>query len=871
MIAGRQGARARDARRREVRRVWQTVGSATRMAGSWLAGLTSCAAVAWAAPPAPPVDYVRDVRPILQQACVRCHGPEKHQASLRLDARGGILQGGDSGPAVVPGDSELSILVRAIRGADDVSRMPPETESRQLTPRELDLLEAWVAQGAQGPQEGPLVQHRRSSDHWSFQPIVCPPLPATPRDEWARNPLDHFIAAGHESQGLAPAPEADRVTLIRRLYLDLVGVTPAPEEVDQFLADARPDAYERLVERLLASPQFGERAARRWLDLARYADSNGFTRDMPREIWPYRDWVIRAFNANMPFDQFTIEQLAGDLLPDTNLSQLVATGFHRNTLFNEEGGTDPEQFRVERTVDRVNTTSTALLGLTIGCAQCHDHKYDPVTQREFFQLYAFFNNADEPQVDVPSPRQIAADEPRRYESLQRQIAELEREFTPHREELERAEQAWEMQLTEDEKKQLPFQVLNAINLARAERTAELNRHLYDYFQALVPTRHQFPLLEEIYQLRQKLPQFATTMVIRERAEPRVTQVQIRGDFLRTGARVYPTTPDVLPPLAARGEIADRLDLARWLVASDNPLTPRVTVNRLWLQLFGRGLVETENDFGLQGTPPSHPQLLDWLAHRFVASGWDVKGLYRLLVTSATYRQASAVDPRRLAQDPANVWYARQSRLRLDAEIIRDSGLSASGLLTSVIGGESVYPPQPEGVFDFTQDKKPWPTASGADRFRRGMYTYLWRSSPYPAMTVFDFPDANTACTRRLRSNTPLQSLTLANDPVVLELARALAERSLRQEPASDSERIGYLFRCCLVRTPQPAELTRLGEYFTAQRAYYVAAPDAARELLTPASGDVPPQEVDAALCGEQAAWVALARVLLNLDEFVTRE
>jgi hypothetical protein len=832
----------------------------------WWAGLLVISGWGWAAPPAAPVDYQQEVRPVLDRYCVRCHGPQKQQANLRLDARQAILKGGISGPAIIPGDPASSALLRAVGRQDDqFAAMPPDGEPLPGR-REIDILVAWVAQGAEGPDEElpPAVAPKPS--HWAFQPIQHPPVPKV-ESSWVRSPVDCFILVKLHEHQLIPAPEADRTTLLRRVYLDLVGVLPSVEEIDEFLADDRPDAYERVVDRLLASPHYGERWARRWLDLARYADSNGYTRDMPREIWPYRDWVIHALNQNMPFDQFVIEQLAGDLLPSATLAQRVATGFHRNTLFNEEGGTDPEQFRVERTVDRVNTTGTVFLGLTLACAQCHDHKYDPISQREYYEFFAFFNNVDEPKIDVPTAEQIAAGEPQRRQELLAQIAQLEDQLKSSQEELEKAEIEWETKLTEEEKQKLPFQVLNAIQLARQDRTPELNRHLYEYFKRLPETRSKFPVLEEIEVLRRQLPQFSTTLVVQERLQRRETRVHIRGDFLRPGAPVTPGVPAVLPPLTPRRQVADRLDLARWLVHPQNPLTARVTVNRIWQDFFGRGLVETENDFGVQGSPPSHPELLDWLARQF-QQDWDLKRLHRQLVTSAVYRQASCQCGEAVLRDPRNVWLSRQSRLRVDAEVIRDAALSASGLWTRKIGGPSVYPPQPDGVFDFTQDKKPWPTATGADRYRRAMYTYLWRSSPYPALVVFDFPDANATCTRRVRSNTPLQSLALANDILMLECARALARNVLDDRVhVSDDVYVDEIFRRCLIRKPTQAERQRLLDYFRMQVDFFQKELDAACQFV----GLTETTTLPATDVARWAAMTSVARVMFNLDEFITRE
>jgi hypothetical protein len=837
-----------------------------------------------------PIDFVRQIKPVLIEYCGNCHGAEDHQAGLRLDSAAGIREGGDRGAVVVPGQPEASRLLAVLVGSEDEPVMPPEGEPRP-SPEQIELLKQWILAGAELPADDVAAEARRKhEDHWSLQPVRRPPLPAWPSqdqapadDHHSQHPIDRFIAEKQRERGLTAAPPADRFTLIRRLSLDLTGLPPTIEEVDDFIQDPRPDAYQRLVERLLASPHYGERWGRLWLDLARYADSNGYTRDMPREIWKYREWVVESLNRNLPFDQYVIEQLAGDLLDNPTWDQLVATGFHRNTLFNEEGGTDPEQFRVERTVDRVNTTGTVFLGLSIGCAQCHDHKYDPISQREYYQLYAFFNNADEPDLDVPTARQVEEGAVERRTEIRQRIARLREEFAPQQDEFEQFEIAWEQGLTEEQKQQLPFQVLNAINLPRSERTEALNGHLYRYFATLPVVRQQFPLLDQIYQLEQAEPKFASTMILRERETPRETYLQVRGDFLQPGVRVSSNTPRVLPDIVPRGNVADRLDLARWLVSPRQPLTPRVTVNRLWQQYFGQGLVETENDFGTQGAPPTHPELLDWLAAEFVDSGWDLKRLHRLIVTSATYQQGSAVPAAVRQADPRNLWLARQSRLRLDAELLRDTALAAGRLLTYQLGGPSVYPPQPEGVFEFTQDKKPWPTAEGADRWRRAMYTYLWRSSPYPALAVFDFPDANVTCTRRTRANTPLQSLTLANDATFVEFAQGLAVRALGEpldsDPAhgttghsaedADVRRLERMFRWVLTRPPERSELSRLWELLQGQRDHFRKNPEAA-PLVAGTGGLEPGRESDGERI-ELAAWVGVARVLLNVDEFVTRE
>jgi hypothetical protein len=586
---------------------------------------------------------------------------------------------------------------------------------------------------------------------------------------WLRNEIDAFVFERLDREKLTPSPEASRHILIRRVYLDVLGLPPTPAQVDEFVADQSHDAYEKMVDRALASPHYGERWGRHWLDQARYADTNGYSVDADRSMWPYRDWVIQALNDDMPFDQFTIEQLAGDLLPNPSQAQLVATGFHRNTLINQEGGTDDEQFRVEAVVDRVNTTGAVWLGLTIACAQCHAHKFDPITQREYYELFAFFNNCED------------------------------------------------------------------INSAPPElETGGVK-----------------------------------TMILRELKSPRETHVLTRGDFLRKAELVSPGTPAVLPPVADLDTLSPeeatspktRLDLARWLVSPKNPLTSRVTVNRVWAQYFGRGLVETEHDFGLQGTPPTHPELLDWLAVQFMEQNWSMKQLHRLILNSATYRQSSHHREELAEVDPMNKLLGRQVRLRVDAEIVRDLGLAVSGLLHDKIGGPSVYPPQPADVYAFTQVPRPWPTSTGPDRYRRGMYTFFVRSAPYPMLTTFDSPVFNATCTFRQRSNTPLQALTMANDETIVEIARALGKR-IHEHAGSDADRLRYAFNLCFSRPAEAYELERLEKYAAQQRQEYTLQPDAARQF----AGESAVEPVV-----EAAAWTSVARVLLNLDEFITRE
>jgi Protein of unknown function (DUF1553)/Protein of unknown function (DUF1549)/Planctomycete cytochrome C len=703
-------------------------------------------------------DFTRDVQPILERHCISCHGPVKARAGLRIDSATALHKGGDSGPAVVPGKSGESRLLLAVLGAKDVAVMPPK--GPRLSLDEIATLRNWVDAGAVVPRIETIASINDRKSHWSFQPIRSSTPPTVKDTSWSRNGMDAFILARLEREDVRPSPEADRVTLLRRVALDLTGIPPTPAEVDTFLADTRPDAYERAVDRLLCSPHYGERWARHWLDAARYADSNGYSVDSPRSIWKYRDWVIDALNHNMPFDRFTTEQLAGDLLPGSTMEQKVATGFQRNTQINEEGGIDPEQFRVEAIVDRTNTVGTVFLGLTLGCCQCHDHKFDPISQKEYYQVYAFFNGSDDPKLELPG--------------------------------------------------------------------------------------------------KKPAPATVATLVLNERKMPRMTTVQLGGDFVRKGATVTADVPSVLPPLGK--DKATRLDLARWLVDPQHPLTARVAVNRMWQQFFGIGLVETDNDFGTQGVKPTHPELLDWLASEFVQRGWDVKAMHRLIVTSATYRQSSNARPDLQVLDPRNRLLARQNRLRLEAEVVRDVALSASGLLTQTIGGPGVYPPQPAGVYNFTQVARTWTTSTGPDRYRRGMYTFFWRSAPHPDLTVFDAPDSTVSCTRRNRSNTPLQALTLLNDEGFFECARAFAARVVKEGGTQDGERMEYAFRLVVGRSPLRKEFAILLRTLKQEREALERSPTEAEKLAG--------KKVDAVTLG---TWTALGRVLLNLDEFITRE
>jgi hypothetical protein len=981
-----------------------------------LAVVLVCCAGAARAAEAP--DFNRDVRPILAARCFKCHGPDDgaRKAKLRLDTR--------DGAAHVLGEPNGSELLRRVTSTDETEVMPPPSTKVKLTAREKETLRAWVAAGAKYDQ------------HWAF---VKPKRPAVPqiRDAKAaiRNPIDAFILARLQKEGLTLAPEADRYTLVRRVYLDLIGVPPTPEEVEAFVGDESPDAYEKLVDKLLASPHYGERWARKWLDLARYADTNGYEKDRVRSIWPYRDWVIKALNDDMPFDRFTVEQLAGDLLPDATLAQRVATGFHRNTMLNEEGGIDPLEFRYHAVTDRTAVTGTVWLGLTVGCAQCHTHKFDPISHTEYFRLFALLNNADEPEIPVPTPelakkraeieakiKKLEAELPKKLEpdklvvafdawasagreravkwitvrpakmeagptklalqsdgsvfasgdAKKRDLYTLvlddlpagvtafriealadERlpangpgrtyyegpkgdfllsEFTltvdgkavsfpatseahtrgnltakmaldghPHtgwggsgragvassavfnlakplsakgaKLELlfERHYSAslgrFRLAVTTDERavkaRDLPAEVEELLARPAEKLTAAERNVLFRHWLSVAPELK--PARDEIEGLRKQLPAYPTTLVMQERPadHPRPTFRHHRGEFLQPKEEVQPGVPALFggeQGADAPRSPKNRLTFAKWLVSRDNPLTARVTVNRHWHALFGRGIVRTLDDFGYQGEPPTHPELLDWLALEFVERGWSVKKLHRLIVTSATYRQSSRVTPELLAKDPENRLLARGPRVRLEAEQVRDSALKAAGLLSAKMYGPSVFPPQPPNITtEGAYGKLEWKVSAGEDRYRRGLYTFAKRTAPYAMFQTFDGPSGEACTARREVSNTALQALTMLNDAVLVDVARALAKRAVAHK-GETADRVAYLFRLCLVRPPSADEAAALAKFYEAQRARFTTDPDRADAVAGAGEDAI-----------DRAAWTATARAILNLDEFVTRE
>ena len=819
--------------------------------------------------------FENQVRPVLRNKCGGCHNDKLLTSGLSIESREAILRGGNRGEVVSPGLPEKSRLVRAIRRQGEL-KMPPD---ESLATHEVSALVQWIQMRLPWPAQ--LREGKKDSGnpsmHWAFQPIRRPAEPTVTDPSWVSNPIDSFILARLDEKGLKPAPEAEKTTLIRRAYLDLIGLLPRPEEVKAFVDDTKSDAYGHLIDQLLESPHYGERWGRHWLDLARYADSDGYNKDSARKIWMYRDWVIDALNRDLPFDQFVTEQISGDLFPNATQDQIVATGFHRNTMLNLEGGVDFEQYRVEAVVDRVHTTGVVFLGLTLGCARCHDHKYDPVSQREFYQFFAFFNSIDElsgefkndagrsrasePVLEFGTPEQHL-----RREAVRAQLEVMRQEMKSYEERLLASQAEWEATLDEEARAKLTPGQRASLKIPVAERHPEQQKYIRRaFFKQDVGHQERTKALAAVQELEPEIP---STLVMRDLPEPRPTHVLLGGEFLRKGVRVRPGTPAVLPPLPARDKYT-RLDLARWLVDERNPLTPRVTVNRIWQRYFGYGIVETGNDFGTQGSPPSHPQLLDWLASELVGRDWSLKTVHRLITTSATYRQSSRYRLDAQKVDPRNRLLARQNRLRVESEIVRDLALSASDLLTLEIGGPSVFPPQPPGIM--IKGKKTdsgharWPLSEGKDRYRRGMYTHFWRLSPHPALMVFDSPDALTSASSRNRSTTPLQALTLLNDEGFHEFAQGLAHRVLRERPdGADSDKLEYLFRVCLTRAPQPKEKARLERLLATQRHDFRTNLAETEEILSlplPAGSDGQ----------EAAAWYTVASVVLNLDEFVTRE
>lgn len=759
----------------------------------------------------PSISFNRDVRPIVSEHCYRCHGPDPaaRKAGLRLDRRETATATLKSGSiAVKPGQPDDSELIARVTSDDPNERMPPPDSAKALDGSQVAILKRWIGQGAQWEA------------HWSLIPPRRPIVPDVENRTWPRNPIDRFLLARLESRRIAPSPEADRATLARRVSLDLTGLPPSPEDVDAFLGSTAPDSYEQLVERLLASPHYGERMAIWWLDLVRFADTVGYHSDVDRSIALYRDYVIKAFNEDRPFDRFTIEQLAGDLLPDPGAWQRVASAYNMLGMTTEEGGAQPKEYLARHAADRVRNAASVWMGATLACAECHDHKYDPYSTRDFYAFAAFFADLQQPGVGTPKPT-LAMPTPEQSASLAALTARVV--------ELEAAAPS-----VSHDKSAHPKELAEA-KAARAELERAIRK-----------------------------------TIVATSGPPRVTRVLNRGDWMdESGAVVEPAMPHAFkPPECDPDQRLTRLDLARWLMAPDHPQTARVVVNRLWKRFFGSGLSDTLEDLGAQGEWPTNPELLDWLAVEFREAGWSIKHVVRLMVTSAAYRLSSHPRDDLATVDPANRLHARQLSYRLEAELIRDSALSASGLLARGIGGESVRPYQPEGYWRFlnfpTRDYVP---STGLDQHRRGLYTHWQRTLLHPSLLAFDAPSREACTASRPISNTPQAALALLNDPSFVEAARALAQRTLREGGRDDAQRITWLWRRALTRPPAPTERGILANLLEKHRRDYSTDREEAVKLrgVGQAPADQSLDEV------ELAAWTSVARALLNLDEAITRD
>jgi hypothetical protein len=826
------------------------------------------------------IDFNREIRPILTENCFKCHGPDDgvRKANLRYDVREAALKPAKSGRiAIVAGSPEKSELMARVTTADLNKHMPPPESGKKLSAAQIDKLRRWIAEGA------PYAKH------WAYVKPVRLPLPEVKQRSWPKNPVDFFILARLEQEGLQPSPEADTYALIRRVTLDLTGLPPTIAEVDQFANDDAPNAYEKLVDQLLKGDAFGEHWARMWLDLARYADSAGYADDPARTIWAYRDYVIKAFNENKPFDQFTIEQIAGDLLPDATEEQRVATAFHRNTMTNNEGGTDDEEFRNAAIVDRVNTTMSVWMATSIGCAQCHHHKYDPISQQEYFRLFAILNHTQDADRSDEAPV-LKLYNPEQKEELARYRSEVEQITNQLRIPLpaaQAAQAAWERSFPLE----LVWQDAMGNRLAPLSENEGLAQYantptpVFDALLALQPTESQRALLAEWYQghfapefkseqarlaeldklIRNVEPNTVPVMVEQEKGTERKTHVQLRGNFRALAEEVTEGVPAVFPPLPADCKPA-RLALARWLVDPENPLTARVIANRFWEQIFGTGIVRTSEDFGAQGDLPTHPELLDWLATELAAQKWNVKAFLKMLVTSATYCQSSRVTPELQERDPNNLLLARGPRFRMPAEEVRDQALFVSGLLSEKMYGPPVRPPQPPldltAAFGSSLD---WKTSEGEDRYRRAVYTEWRRTNPYPSLSTFDAPNREVCALRRPRSNTPLQALVSLNDPVYVEAAQALGRR-IAASPGSVSAKAELGFRLCLARLPHDQELKHLISFYQEARGDYAREVEDSEIMAMDCKGRIP----EGGDIFELAAWTAVGNVLLNLDETLMR-
>lgn len=799
-----------------------------------------------------PVEFSRDVRPILSKYCYQCHGPDDkaRKAELRLDIAEGATRELPSGNrAIVPGKPDDSELLLRLTTDDKNAVMPPPSLGKKPSAAEVGTLRRWIAQNAV------------YSKHWAYSVPVRPPLPPVSLPEWTKNDIDHFVLARLDLEGLKPSPLAERATLLRRVTLDLTGLPPSREDAELFLNDSRPDAYERAVDRVLAKSAYGERWASMWLDLARYADSSGYIHDPPRVIWRWRDWLIQALNDNRPYDQFTTEMIAGDLLPNATVEQVIATGFHRNTTTNTEGGANAAEYQFAAVVDRVNTTMQVWMGTTMACAQCHNHKYDPFTQKEYYQLLAILNNTTDLNSEGPTqevPRVGCRDE---YAALSGQLADARKQLDQETQRVDALRAEWEKSV---DREKLPKDISEILAVEVDKRTPAQSEKLIAHHRASQPEWAAKDA--EVKKLRGALDQVSTTTLIQQEGTPRETFIAIRGAFQNRGEVVAAGVPAALHAAPADMKL-DRRGLAAWLMDPQNPLTARVAVNRLWQEIFGIGLVETSEEFGMQGEIPSHPELLDWLATEYIRLGWDTKQLLKRIVLSATYQQSSEGNVALNERDPHNRLLARGARTRLSAEALRDQALSVSGLLSAKMYGPPVHPFQPvNGLAAAFGQSTDWATSQGEDAHRRALYTRWRRNLPYPSMIAFDVPERAVCSLRRIRTNTPVQALVTLNDPVFVEAAQALGRRMLVEGGPTDESRARLGVSAVLSRPATDAEVTRIAGLYQAARKSLASDPAAATALATKPLGPLP-AGVDAI---DAAAWTVVGNVLLNLDETLAR-
>ncbi|HEX4142922.1 MAG TPA: PSD1 and planctomycete cytochrome C domain-containing protein [Pirellulales bacterium] len=814
------------------------------------------------------VEFNRDIRPILSDKCFFCHGPDakNRKADLRLDLREEAVML----KAIVPEQPQESGLVKRIFSDDPDELMPPPDSHKTLTAAQKELLERWVAQGAQYQQ------------HWAYEP----PVKATISE--GQNGVDALIGKRLAEIGMKPAPQADRRTLIRRLYSDLLGLPPTPEEVQAFVSDQSPSAYDELVQRVLDNPHYGERMAIGWLDVVRFADTIGYHSDNPRNVWPYRDWVIQSFNDNKPFDRFTLEQIAGDLLPDANRETRIGSAFNRLLLSTEEGGAQPKDYEARMLTDRVRAIGATWLGQTTGCAQCHDHKFDPFTTRDFYSLGAFFADIKEPIIGRPEDGMIvaSADEEKKLSDLDVALADAKKGFDAIVPLLDAAQQQWEAdlvnydvtlpELAADTKaspadRKLAEQVTELLKKEAQARSANDQQQLQNYFRGKATKLFQAEREHVVVAERQRkefYESLAKCLVSASGSSKRVVRILPRGNWMdESGEVMKPALPHYLPQPTVEVRDLNRLDLAQWLVARDNPLTARTVMNRIWKQFFGAGLSKTLDDLGAQGEAPVNPLLLDWLACEFMDSRWNVKHMVRTIVTSATYKQASAATPETLAADPYNREFARQIAFRIDAELVRDNALAVSGLLSPRIGGPSVKPYQPDGYWEnLNFPVRQYVADAGESQYRRGLYTWWQRSFLHPSLLAFDAPSREECCAERNRSNIPQQALVQLNDPTYVEAARVLAARILSEGGPATEQRLGWAWQHVLQRSPRPEEMITISELLTQHLAIYRQNAEAAAALVKIGNAPV----ADSLDRTELAAWTHVARVLLNLHETITR-